>query len=279
MLGVSLLRLVSKRVPLAANQRLGAALAGAVSTLKPRAQHTARTNLAACFPDATVAERRGIMRRSFREIGKLAFEADYLWHAGAARIRALAAEIEGEEIRARAEARGSVVYATPHLGCWEMAGLYLALDRPLYCLYKQAPFGIAERFIRGGREAGGLRLCLSDTRGIKRLLRALAVGENVGLLPDQTPPAGHGVRAPFFGRPAYTMTLLVKLARRAPVVFVFAERLPHGRGYRVCFSEPPPEIYDADPATAAAAVNSAVERLVRRCPEQYFWSYKRFARA
>ncbi len=277
--GVALLRLVSKRVPLAVNQAIGAALAAAVSAFKPKARRIAAANLAVCFPQTLPDERKRIMRRSFRETGKLAFETDYLWHAGASGIRTLVKEVEGEEVRLRAEARGSVIYATPHLGCWELAGLYVALERPLYCLYKQAPFAVVERFIRAGREAGGLKLCLSNAQGVKRLLRALAAGENVGVLPDQVPPRGYGVNAPFFGRPAYTMTLLGNLARRAPVVFVFAERLPRGGGYRMVFAEPPAAIYDPDPVVAATAVNAAVENLVRRCPHQYFWTYKRFDRA
>lgn len=275
-LGVSLLRLVSKRVPLAVNQRLGAVLAAAVSLFKLKSRQFARTNLALCLPEVPAADRNKIMHCSFREFGKLAFEVDYLWHLDTSGIRSLVREVEGEAIRRRAEVRGGVVYATPHLGCWEMAGLFVALDHPLYCLYRQAPFEIVERFIRGGRETGGLKLCLANRRGIKQLLRALSDGNNIGILPDQVPSTGHGVIAPFFGHPAYTMTLLVKLARRAPVVFTFAERLPRGQGYRICFSEPPPEIYDADPVVAATAINTAVERLVCRCPEQYFWSYRRF---
>jgi Kdo2-lipid IVA lauroyltransferase/acyltransferase len=33
---------------------------------------------------------------------------------------------------------------------------------------------------------------------------------------------------------------------------------------------------NADPETAVAAINDLVEQLVRRCPEQYNWAYKRF---
>ena len=276
-LGVSLLRLVSKYVPLEINQAIGATLAGAVAVLKPRTRRVASVNLALCLPEVSEADRKEIMRRSFRELGKLAFEADYLWRLGKPGIRALVREVEGEEIRNRAESGGGVVYATPHLGCWEVAGLYISLDRPIHCLYKKAPFGFVENFISGGRKAAGLRLCPASVPGIKQLLRGLTAGENVGILPDQVPPRGHGINAPFFGRPAYTMTLLVKLARRAPVIFAYAKRLPRGRGYRLCFSEPPPEIYDASPSVAAAAINTEIERLVRRCPEQYFWSYRRFS--
>jgi KDO2-lipid IV(A) lauroyltransferase len=74
------------------------------------------------------------------------------------------------------------------------------------------------------------------------------------------------------------MLLVSRLARRtgAPVVFSFAERLGHGRGYRAHWIPAPEGIADADPVVAATALNQGVESCVRRCPEQYQWSYKRF---
>src|SRR5947209_4016330 len=71
--------------------------------------------------------------------------------------------------------------------------------------------------------------------GVKQLLKALKSGEAVALLPDQVPPQGQGVWAPFFGRPAYTMTLPARLALQANAVLLLArsERLALGRGYVV----------------------------------------------
>jgi KDO2-lipid IV(A) lauroyltransferase len=94
----------------------------------------------------------------------------------------------------------------------------------------------------------------------------------VGLLPDQAPGAGEGVWAEFFGRPAYTMTLVRRLQLRsgAAVVMAFAERLPAGRGYRLYFEELPTEGLDE------TRLNRAVEAQVRRRPEQYLWSYNRY---
>jgi KDO2-lipid IV(A) lauroyltransferase len=55
----------------------------------------------------------------------------------------------------------------------------------------------------------------------------------VGLLPDQVPPDGMGVWAPFYGRPAYTMTLAARLVQQtgAALLLIWAERLPAGRGW------------------------------------------------
>jgi KDO2-lipid IV(A) lauroyltransferase len=110
-------------------------------------------------------------------------------------------------------------------------------------------------------------------------------GETVGLLPDQVPPEGMGVWAPFFGRPAYTMTLAARLVQQtgAAIGVMCCERLPRGAGYVVRASllpEPLPERVGSDDEAwqqaAAAVVNRAMEGVIRRLPTQYLWGYHRY---
>jgi KDO2-lipid IV(A) lauroyltransferase len=123
-----------------------------------------------------------------------------------------------------------------------------------------------------GRSRSGAAVAPANLRGVRMLYRALARGEAIGLLPDQAPGVGEGAWAPFFGRPAYTMTLVGRLqqASGAAVIMAFGERLPDGRGYRLHFEE------IADDPIDEAALNRAVEAQVRRRPEQYLWSYNRY---
>jgi KDO2-lipid IV(A) lauroyltransferase len=109
------------------------------------------------------------------------------------------------------------------------------------------------------------------------MIRALRRGEMVGLLPDQVPPDGMGVWAPFFGKPAYTMTLAARLAQQTGAVplLTWGERLPHGAGYVQRFFEFPGTLPD-DPTEAASAVNRAMEQLILQCPGQYLWGYNRY---
>ncbi|MDQ6681627.1 MAG: lysophospholipid acyltransferase family protein, partial [Pseudomonadota bacterium] len=99
-------------------------------------------------------------------------------------------------------------------------------------------------------------------------------------LPDQVPPAGLGVWAPFFGKPAYTMTLAARLVQQTGAVPLAAwgERLPRSAGYVVhvsAFSEALP--FDpAAQAESAAVVNRAMESLIRQRPQQYLWGYHRY---
>jgi KDO2-lipid IV(A) lauroyltransferase len=109
------------------------------------------------------------------------------------------------------------------------------------------------------------------------MVRALKLGQSLGLLPDQVPPQGQGVWAPFFGREAYTMTLSARLAQQtgATVLLAWGERLPWGRGYRVHVQPMQPAL-PHDSALAAAAINRAMEALILRCPQQYLWAYARY---
>ncbi|MBS0593822.1 MAG: lysophospholipid acyltransferase family protein, partial [Proteobacteria bacterium] len=124
----------------------------------------------------------------------------------------------------------------------------------------------------------------ADLGGVRQMLRALRRGEAVGLLPDQVPPHGQGTWAPFFGRPAYSMTLAARLALQsgAPVLLARCERLPAGRGYRLSLSplaEPIPAAAADDDAlqrAQAAVINRAMEQQIRQCPEQYLWGYNRY---
>jgi KDO2-lipid IV(A) lauroyltransferase len=111
------------------------------------------------------------------------------------------------------------------------------------------------------------------------VLKHLRRGGCSVVLPDQVPGIGEGEWADFFGRPAYTMTLLGRLqeASGAAIVFCFAERLAHGEGY-VLHAEALADPLPTDRAQSARRVNAMVERLVRSCPAQFLWGYNRYKR-
>jgi KDO2-lipid IV(A) lauroyltransferase len=174
----------------------------------------------------------------------------------------------------------SIIFVTPHLGCFDIAGRYVASRAPITALYRPPKLRALEPIMQAGRARGGATTAPADAAGVRTLLKTLKQGGHIMILPDQVPAAdrgGEGVWAPFFGRPAYTMTLLPRLARasNALVVYFFAERLPDGRGYRMHFV-PMREPYAEDRATAAAQTNNMVEQLVRMAPAQYLWGYNRY---
>jgi KDO2-lipid IV(A) lauroyltransferase len=143
---------------------------------------------------------------------------------------------------------------------------------PLTVLYRPPRSRWLEPLMVRGRQRGRTQLATTDLSGVRRLLKALRRGEAVGMLPDQAPRFGEGVWAPFFGRPAFTMTLSTRLLRTTgcAAFMVFAERLPRGGGYRIHVEPLGEAIVDE------ADLNRAVERVIRLRPEQYLWGYDRY---
>jgi len=201
-----------------------------------------------------------------------------LWTWSRDRVFRLVRELDGEPHLQAALAKGGIVLVGPHLGAWELVGLYCSSRFGQTSVYVP-PFDPAlDRFFVRGRTRFGGHLAPATLGGTRALLRALSQGESVGIMPDQDPGRGAGVFVPFFGVLARTTTLVARLAERtgASVVLAYAERLPAGAGFRLHFRPASPEIHDPDVLVATAAMNRDIERLVRECPDQYLWSYKRF---
>ena len=171
---------------------------------------------------------------------------------------------------------------TPHLGCFEITAQavgarYHAGHGPITVLYRPARQAALTEVIETARRREGLETAPTTLAGVRQMIKALRRGQAVGLLPDQVPPQGQGVWSPFFGEPAYTMTLAARLIQQtgATPLLVWGERLPRAQGFRVHI-QPFPETLSADLDTAVAQINRAMEGLIRQCPQQYLWGYGRY---
>lgn len=206
--------------------------------------------------------------------GALVAEVPRLWFGRPVRI-----EWDGADLIAQARAAGKgVIFLTPHLGCFEATAQgYAANHGEITVLYRPARKAWLRALVDTSRSRSRLATAPTTLAGVKQMLKALRAGQAVGLLPDQVPPLGQGVWAPFFGRDAYTMTLPARLSRQtgARILLAWGERLSWGRGYRIHL-RPAPAVLAVDPAAAAAQVNSFMEALIREAPGQYLWGYARY---
>ncbi|MBB5021499.1 lysophospholipid acyltransferase family protein [Desulfurispira natronophila] len=238
-----------------------------------------RINVQRCFPELTARQQRLLERQALQETCKTALETGYIWFNSTARLLAKVKSTHGGDLLQKAMSKGKgVIIASPHLGCWEIVGRYLGNRYPITCLYRPSREPDMDYIALLGRKQDQTTLVPTDATGVKQLFATLRQGNMVGILPDQDPRYGSGVFAPFFGIPAKTMTLLPKLAAKTgvPVFFVFAQRLPWGRGYEIHIVAADSNIVSEDNVLAATAMNKGVEACVRQVPQQYQWSYKRF---
>ena len=256
-------------LPLPVLHNLGAILGWAAWIASPTYRRHWRENIA-------LAGLGGTATASVAEAGKGVLELPKIWLRPHDEVTARVARVSGWELVEAAWRDGcGILFLTPHLGCFEITAQYYASFRPMTVLYRRPKQAWLAPLIEQGRGAN-LRLAPADLSGVRRLIKALRHGEAVGMLPDQAPGAGEGLWAPFFGKPAYTMTLAARLAETgATVLFAYAERLAYGAGYHLklfALSQP----LAGDLAARVAQINAELEALIRHCPEQYLWGYNRY---
>jgi KDO2-lipid IV(A) lauroyltransferase len=261
------------RLPLSWLHAGGVALGWLVYGCSRRYAERLRANLYASGLCSGEAQCKALLRSAIAEAGKGMLELIAVWFGSDEKVARLAVACDGWEVVAAARARGKgIIIVTPHLGCFEMVSLYIVQRLPMTVMYRSPRQAWLEPLMLAGRSRWQATVVPANLRGVRRFYRTLREKGMVGLLPDQAPGAGEGVWADFFGRPAYTMTLVGHLQRAtgAAVIMVFAERLADGQGYHMHFEELPTGHLDE------AALNRAIEAQVRRCPAQYLWSYFRY---
>jgi len=263
------------RLPLRVLHRLGVLLGWATYLLSGKYAERLRENLAYYNAGRHPSELQKVLRASVEEAGKSVAELPWIWLRPIDEVLSKVRNCYGRELLDEAHQSGKgVIVLTPHLGCFEIISLYVAAGLPVTAMYSTPKRAWMDGIIRSGRQRGQMRLARADLGGVRTLFKALKRGEIIGLLPDQVPSQGEGEWADFFGRPAYTMTLVGRLlqATGARLLLSHAVRRPHGEGYDIYFT--PMELQTGIPLTRQ--INSALEKIIRTRPAQYLWSYNRY---
>jgi len=190
-------------------------------------------------------------------------------------------DIQGREKVQQAQEKGrGVLLLTGHVGNWElMAPLVLAMGTPVTVPYRPIAFAPADTFFAQMRSRFGVRM-VPKKKAMRKILRPLQNGEFVCVLFDQTARVSMGVHADFFGQKAWTNKglALIALKTGAPVLSVFILR--DGGRFRVEIGDEIPLISSGDRKRDVLAntvqYNRALENVIRRYPDQWFWVHDRW---
>ncbi len=174
-----------------------------------------------------------------------------------------------------------IMMVTAHFGNWEILSYVIGrlgfaghvIARPLDNPY-------VDRWLRRWRESTGQTLVAKNGE-FELIEGALVKGGILGTVGDQD-AGSRGLFVPFFNRPASTHKAIALLAlRHEPLVVVGAAvRIGSGlrfRGYAEDVIDPID--YRGRPDAIRAITirfTEALERMIRRHPEQYFWLHRRW---
>jgi KDO2-lipid IV(A) lauroyltransferase len=267
---------ISAWLPLRLQRWLAARIAGIVHLAGWRKLGTVRANLARAYPEAPPERIERICRANTGEMVRTLLECGPAWQRSQAWVQRHIVEVCGRRhVETPLQAGRGVLVLGGHLGNWEVSILYGSLTLPIAYLYKPPRSEKVDRLLTGYRTRFDGEMLATGGAAMRRAVRRLRGGQAVGMLFDQLPRGGDSVQVPFFGQSVATMTLPHRLIQTTGCVVVMGHCLRVGNAWKIRF-DPVPDGDDPDPQVAAAAMNRALEDVVRVAPEQYLWQYRRF---
>ncbi len=230
--------------------------------------------------ELSAIEQRIMAKKIFKNIAYMLFELGWAYRLTRSDLPRYFS-INGLENLQNAHNKGRGVLALLcHIGNWELLGAGIALTiYPCTTLYRKFDFLPLERLFREMREKYGTRML--PLRGASRKIDALlASGEVVGTLLDQSVDWYKGVFVDFFGRPACTNSGVASLVMRTGTAVVPTCITRKGNRHVMEFQPEIPLVLTGDRIkdieTNTQNYVSAIEAVIRRYPEQWFWVHNRW---
>src|ERR1700722_16237275 len=261
---------------------IGAAIAALAFHLLGRLRKTGARNLQLAYPELSSPEQEVLLRGVYRNLGYQLAEFCQMSRYTAKQANELI-RYDGLEhyLAARERGRG-VLVLTGHLGAWELSSFFHSLSGyPMGMVIRRLYNPLVDRFVNRVRCLHGNRVIHKDdfARGLIASMRA---GETVGILMDtnMTPP--QGVFVPFFGVPACTASGMARIAEKtgAAVLPGFLLWEQREQKYVLHFGEELEIVHtedaEQDVLTNTATFTAAIERYIRKYPDQWLWMHRRW---
>lgn len=272
-----LLKLISHQ-PIQFARILARGLAGIVNLLKvSKTSKTLRLNLEIALPDLSVQQREIVVQQAIRNELTSYFEFFSIWGSDNNKNIARIAHVQGmDKLQTALSSGHGCVLIAPHFGTWEIMNAYLAQFTDMTIMYKPVKNEAANQFVRAARSREKATLVPTDESGVRQIFKALKQGGTTVILPDHTPNQG-GEMIPFFGIPLASSNLSAKLIQKtkAHCLLIYALRNAEGL-FDMHIEEIDSRIYNGTANEGTRILHESIEQLIRRYPEHYHWSYKRF---
>lgn len=278
-----LMRLFS-RLPLALVIALATVLGWLFSRLPfsvARPCRVALINTLVCFPDKSWREAQTFARRVFVETARTLAGYSHVWLRPAAQTLARIDHIDGEAAwRAALADTRPILYLSLHQSSWEVSVLAVGEHDPnMLVMYQPVGNSALEELVNAGRAATGCQMIPTNGEGVKKALAAMSRGGSMALLADHKPTSNSNPYARFFGHAVLAPAFVNKVIQRyrPHVFYVSAMRLP-GYRFRINIEPAADDLAGQSEALVLDSMMASFERIIRRQPEQYQWTYKRFKR-
>lgn len=240
-------------------------------------KNIAKVNLTLCFPELSAEERNRLLKKSFESIGIGFFETALAWWGSNKRLKKMVI-IQGQDNleKVKKDARGTLT-PTCHFTSIELGIRFFTFITKANLMYRPQKNTLFE-WILQKRRARYVNQSI-HRRDIRKMLQALRDPEAVMCYtPDQDSSKHLSVFAPFFGIPASTITATSYFAKKigCDVIPVFYYRDEKTKKYILDCHPTVNEFPTENDITDATRINKIIESAIRKYPEQYMWTHRRF---
>ena len=242
----------------------------------PRLRRIADRNLSLAYQDRDAAWRRHTIDGVFASIGRLL--------VAFARFPEITKANVGQWIRydglehylkAKEAGRG-VLFATAHLGNWELSAFaHALLTEPMNVVVRPLDNPLIDSIVEQRRALSG-NILLSKRDFARSILHALRANQPVGILVDQNSSAENGTFVPFFGTSACANLTFAKLAARSGATVIPGFAVWHEPERRYVLKFYPPVMITGDAVEDTRRIQSAIEAAIRETPDQWLWIHRRW---
>lgn len=236
-------------------------------------------NLTRAFPEKGAEEIAGIESRFYRHLAEIFVDTVDLVGISAGKLKRRMNFLNNDQLHEWMQGRDWIA-AMAHYGSWEYFNVYpLVTESKVLGVYHPLKDRGFDAFYKKSRSRFGL-----TPVAVNLLLRTYMAGRKegrpqvIGLIADQIPTLyniDHWYE--FFGRYTGFYSGMEKMALRfgIPVVFVDVTKTARAR-YEVRFEM----LYDGHeevgPHEITARYAACLEKMIRRCPELWMWSHRRW---
>lgn len=266
------------RLPISIARFIARILAGIVNLLHiTKTSETIRLNIEICFPHLDQKQREKITEQAIRNELQSYMEFFTIWGGTNEKNIARIHHIQGEQYFHEAiQAGKGLVLIVPHFGTWEVMNAWFAQHTQMTIMYEPIKDASADQFVRAARSRENATLVPTDETGVRQIFKALKQGGTTVILPDHSPHHASEL-IEYFGIPLSSSNLSAKLIQKtkAKALLLYAIRNDND-GFDMCIEPINEEIYQVDANQGTRLIFKAQEALIKKYPEHYHWSYKRF---
>jgi KDO2-lipid IV(A) lauroyltransferase len=262
--------------PLQVANGLSRAYAYLLDRAVPRLRRVALRNLSFALPEHTQQRHAEIVDGVFRSIARLLVAFARFPGIRRGNLERWIRLEGGEHFDAALRLGRGVLFATAHLGNWELSAFaHALLTGPMNVVVRPLDNPYIDALVERRRALTGN--CPIGKRDFARaILKALAANQAVGVLIDQNASPADGVFVDFFGVKACAGMGFGKFAAHSGAAVIPGFALWSEEEGRYVLRFYPPIQMTGDVARDTQALQSKLEELIRDYPDQWLWIHRRW---